>query len=108
MATSNPTIEQMQATQKQMMENMAESYSKMVHSFTPEDTPARTAAELSLEYFNRYREIMEPVTSSETPQSFVESVMDMMKKSSELNMEFSGKYMDMYKEMMSKFGVAMN
>ena len=98
----------MQAAQKQMMDTMADSYSKMVHSFTPENTPARTAAELSLEYFNRYREIMEPVSQVETPQAFAETVMDMMKKSSELNMEFSGKYMDMYKEMMGKFGMSMN
>lgn len=102
-------MEQLQTSQKQMMDTFADGYSKMVHSFTMENTPVRTAAELSLEYFNRYRELMEPVSSQmEDPQKFMDAVMDMMKKSSELNMEFSGKYMDMYKEMMGKMGLPMN
>lgn len=108
MATSQSTVEQMSAAQKQMMDSLADNYSKMVHSMTPENTPARSAAELALEYFNRSREILEPMSSVETPQSFVEVMMDAMKKSSELNLEFSTKYMDMYKETMSKWGMHMN
>jgi len=108
MATTYPGVDQFQATQKQMLDTFAENYQKMVSSMTPEETPARTAAELALEYFNRMRSIVEPFGKLETPESFVSAMMDSMKASSELNMEFSNKYMDLYKESMGKLSPSLN
>lgn len=109
MATSNPTMEQMQAAQKQMMDTFMDNYNKMVESFMPEDTPARTAGEMSMEYFTRMREIMEPMmtTMPESPQELMDHTMEFMKKSSDLNMEFGNKYMHMYQEMMTQWPMNM-
>ena len=99
----------MQAAQKQMMDSFMDSYHKMVESFMPEDTPARTAGEMSMEYFTRMREIMEPMmtTMPESPQTLMDHMMEFMKKSSDLNMEFSNKYMHMYQEMMTQWPMMM-
>ena len=109
MANSNPTMEQMQAAQKQMMDTFMENYHKMVESFMPEDNPARTAGEMSMEYFNRMREIMEPMmtTMPESPQELMDHMMSFMKKSSDLNMEFGNKYMHIYQDMMGQWPMNM-
>ena len=108
MATTIPGLEQVQATQKQMLDSFAENYQKMISSFTPDETPARSAAELGLEYFNRVRSIVEPFNNAETPEAFVSAVMDSMKASSELTVEFTNKYMELYKESLGKLSLSQN
>ena len=85
-----------------------ESYQKMVDTTVPSETPMRTASELSMKYFTHMQEIMEPMmtTVPETPQELMEHTMEFMKKASDLNMEFSGKYMEMYQDMMKNWDMS--
>lgn len=105
MANTPSTFEQIQSAQKQMMDSFMDSYQKMVESFMPGETPARNAGEMTMQYFSRMREIMEPMmtTMPENPQALMDHTMAFMKKATDLNMEFSTKYMDMYKGMMDQW-----
>jgi hypothetical protein len=108
MTTKNFTVEQLTSAQKQMLDGLADNCSQMVSSLTPENTPAREVAELALEYFNRYRSIMEPVTQIDNPQALAEAAVESLKQSSKLNLEFSHQYLDVYKRAFGQHGFSAN
>ncbi len=99
MATTFPTVEQAQATQKQILDTFVSNYQKLIE-LTPAKTPVRGAAELALAYFNRTRGILESVTEADVadPKAMVEKSLDSLKLSSDLNVEFSNKYMALYRD----------
>jgi len=104
MATTFPAVEQAQATQKQMLDAFVSSYEKLI-DMTPAKTPVRSAAELALEYFNRTRSILESVAEAgvEDPKAMVEKSLDSLKLSSDLNVEFSHKYMELYRDFAKQY-----
>lgn len=104
MATISTPFDQLQATQKQLLDSLMENYQKMVQTLTPEHSPARTFYTLGMEYMGKMRELTGSV-NLENPQGFMDSAVDMMKKSSELNMEYSTKYMNLYKEFFQKYSL---
>lgn len=104
MATTFPAVEQAQATQKQILDAFASNYQKLI-DLTPAQTPVRSAAELALEYFNRTRSILESVadTGVEDPKAMVEKGLASLKLSSDLNVEFSNKYMELYHDFAKQY-----
>lgn len=105
MASANPLLEQMQASQKQMLDSFVEAYEKMIPAFTPENSLPRAMSELNLDYFKRMREIMALPIDSENPQAIWSAAMEGMKKSSEVNLEFSNRIMSLYRDFLSKYGM---
>jgi hypothetical protein len=109
MATTFPAVEQAQASQKQILDAFVSNYQKLI-DLTPAQTPVRSAAELALEYFNRTRSILESVsqTGVEDPQALVEKSLDSLKLSSDLNLEFTNKYMELYRDFAKQYAVTQN
>lgn len=93
----------MTASQQQMMDQFAENYTKMVDSFTPENSSVREAYHLMLEQMKAYNEAMLPIAEANSPQAFMEKSMDMMRKTTELNMSYTQKYVELYQKMMGEF-----
>jgi hypothetical protein len=105
MASANPLLEQVQASQKQMLDSFVEAYEKMILAFTPENSLPRAMSELNLDYFKRMREVMALPADSESPQAMWNAAMEGMKKSSEVNLDFSNRVMSLYRDFLAKYGM---
>lgn len=103
MATTQKPLEAFTATQNQMLDTLMENYDKMVTTFAPESSPFRPSYDLSKEYFTKMREVFNAMNTVETPQGWTEAMMDVMQKSSQVNLEYSNKFMDLYKDYFNRF-----
>lgn len=108
MATTFPGVEQAQATQQQLLDAFVSNYQKLIE-MAPAQTPVRGAAELALDYFNRTRSILESVSvNAQDPKALVEQGLDSLKLSSDLNLEFTTKYMELYRDFAKQYTVSQN
>ncbi|RMG72420.1 MAG: hypothetical protein D6722_05430 [Bacteroidetes bacterium] len=103
MATTQKPLEAFAAAQNQMIDMVMENYDKFVDTFATDENGLRAGYALSKEYFTKMRELLNSMTTVDTPQAWTEAMMDVMQKSSDLNMEYSNKFMEMYKDFFNRF-----
>ncbi|GAB4425289.1 MAG: hypothetical protein OHK0039_42950 [Bacteroidia bacterium] len=80
------------------MQTLNENYHNIVNAFTPENSPVRSFYTFGIEYFNKVREVYAGLTNVETPEAWMENMFTSLKKTTELNLEYSNKYMELYRE----------